>query len=113
LLRSYTEDYKLVITSQALRSAETDVVHVHVSIGKDLTWFSFELPEALKQQLTYADLKHAYGLGIETPRPKEPMEFSVMFEMAGARSVPIFADSKHPPSAGIDSIFSINVMFNP
>jgi hypothetical protein len=110
LLRSYAELYELVITEKAVRPTNPMAVQVFISRAPDFGYFDFNLPAGLRKQLSYQDLDKAYGPGIESPRPKEPLGFSVMYHVPGGGQIAIMATSQEPPPAAKLGIYQITVM---
>jgi hypothetical protein len=64
----------------------------------------------LQKQLTYHDLNQAYGNGIESPRPKEPVGFGVMYHIEGCGNIAVATSSQFPPSVARPVIERITVM---
>jgi hypothetical protein len=110
LLQSYTKSYDLVIKHKTPGPVTPATVQVSVYDGRDMNWFAFDVPVKIQQQLTFNDLKNAYGSGIESPPVKEPISFSVMYEVHDARTIAIISESRNLPSAVKPGIFNLLIM---
>ncbi|PJJ79253.1 hypothetical protein CLV57_2380 [Mucilaginibacter auburnensis] len=110
LLRDWAEKYSLVEVDTLSIHADSNMVKVCVVRNKDFPHIIIQLPVHLQRQLTFADFDHVFGAGIESPRPKEPISFSVMFRAAKVGDIRVAVNSHRPPNAVHPEIYEILIM---
>lgn len=110
LLRDYSERYKLVVVDNLFKQADSNTVHVRVVHNKEFPHIDVQLPSQLAAQLTYADFDHVFGAGIESPRPKEPIGFSVMYPAAKVGDIRVAVHSRQSPDSVRPEIYQILIL---
>lgn len=110
LLRSFAQNHDLHMISSNQKFKDTTVLQARFNPNKDFPCYYFNLPANFQKQLTYHDLDLAYWKGIESPRPKEPLSFSIMYHVKGGGNIAIMTTSQFPPPVARPMIGRITVM---
>lgn len=107
VLRDFTERYELVVVDSLFKPADSNLVQVRVVHDKEFPHINIQLPLRLERQLTYVDFDHVFGAGMESPRPKEPIGFSVMYPAAKQGDIRVAVHSNQPPEVVSPEIYEI------
>ena len=112
LLKDYAERFEFVIVDSLFRPADSNMVQVRVVHDKEFPHIDVQLPLHLESQLTYVDFDHFFGPGIETPRPKEPIGFSVLYKAAKGEGddIRVAVHSHQLPDASHPEIYQILIL---
>lgn len=110
LLRDFAERYELVVVDSLFKQVDSSMVLVRVVRDKEFPHIDIQLPLHLQKQLTFADFDHVFGAGIESPRPKEPISFSVMFRADKVGDIRVAVNSHQPPNAIHQEIYEILIL---
>lgn len=110
LLETYATKYELVVVDSTFKPADSAMVQVRMVQDKVFPHIDLKLPLRLQHLLTYADLEEAFGKGIEAPRPKEPIGFSVMYHFPLNGQITIAAHSERPPEVIHPNIYELMIL---
>ncbi|WDF55612.1 hypothetical protein [Mucilaginibacter sp. KACC 22063] len=110
VLRDYAKRYELIVVDSIFKAADSSMVQVRVVHDKQFPHIDIQLPSQLERQLTFADFAQLFGTGVESPRPKEPIGFSVMYIASKVGDIRVMVQSHQPPDVPHPQIYQILIL---